>query len=117
MPHLIWNWHYDVPEFVSHWRERLVENHNMTRTSANWTIFFSFFIPAVVSGLIAYFTSNRLDNDIYGLTPEKNPEEEGLIVEDIKETASFGSKLFLLIIAVVAFVFFVEWLIAVPPPQ
>jgi len=117
LPHLLFNWHYEVPEFISFWREWFVTRYTMTEKVAGIMVFLVFFIPGIFAGFISYLISNRIEDGIYGLVPEKSDNaEEGAIVKDVKETVSFSLKLFILIVCAVALLFFVEWLITAPPP-
>lgn len=110
MPYLLWNWGYNVPGFISTWREWFKESYDFTDSEASWLIFFIFIIPAVICGYISQRASNYIDNQIYDIHPEKSMA----VKRDIQETLSFSFKIFLLIILVFVAVTVVEWLVAPP---
>lgn len=118
LPYLLWNWSYNVPEFVFVWREWLKETYNFSDSGASWSMILIFIIPAIITGFISHLASNRIDNQIYGVEQEKStsmPE----IKKDIRESLGFGFKIFLLIILVLVAVALVQWLVAptTPPPN
>ncbi|WP_133140993.1 MULTISPECIES: hypothetical protein [Legionella] len=113
LPYLLWNWSYGVPEFVLNLREWYKESYEFTESGSAWMVFFTFIIPAIITGLISQFSSNYIDNEIYHLNEEKL-EKRSEIKRDMQETLSFGLKVFLLIILVLVAVTLVEWLVAPP---
>lgn len=116
LPNLLWDWDYDIPEFVYTLRQWVIDNYNFSEGHAKITVFLTFFIPALVTGFISYFTSNKIENEVLGITPEKMPGENEPSRE-MKETFSFSLKLFLTIILVLIVLFFVEWLLATPQQE
>ena len=118
LPHLLFGWVYDLPGFIFHWREWLKQKYNFSEVGAAWTIFLSFSIPALVCGYISYLTSNKVDNEIYGILPEdKETEEERIQPTSAKEDGlGFGFKLTLAIILVLMLISLLQWLLTIPPP-
>lgn len=113
LPYLLWNWSYKVPGSVLVLREWLRENYAFSEMGASWLIFLIFFIPAIICGLISQWSSNYIEKKMYGLdrvSPEKHLE----IHKDVQESISFGLKILLLILLVLAGVILLEWLIAPP---
>ena len=115
LPYLLLGWVYDVPEFIMSWQEWLKQEYNFSELSAAWLIFLTFIIPALLCGYISYRTSNEVDNEIYGIVPEKT-ETEQQETSNVRETLGFGFKVILLIILVLVVVSLLEWLLTVPPP-
>ncbi|WP_028388500.1 hypothetical protein [Legionella fairfieldensis] len=117
LPYLLWNWRYDIPDFVLSWREWLKEYYNFTDSGASWLIFLVFFIPAIICGFISRWASNYIDNQINGIVPAPEPQKHREeIKRDLQESFGFGLKIFLLIILVLVAVTALEWLIASPNP-
>lgn len=117
LPALLWDWRYDVPEFVFIWREKLRTGYGITETAASGIFIVMVLIPAIVSGFISYMVSNKIDNQIHPMIndePEQQESEVEATREDIRETLSFSMKLLLLLILVILVVWFAEWLIARP---
>lgn len=115
LPALIWNWHYDIPEFTITFREWFRVRYGITDFSAGWLVFLCFFLPALITGLISKITSNDIENQIYNIEPQETASHVEL-KQDFQESMSLGMKILLLAALVVACVFLVEWLIAIPPP-
>ncbi|MFA5959141.1 MAG: hypothetical protein WC785_01320 [Tatlockia sp.] len=113
MPYLLWSWTYSVPGTILFIREWFKETFEFTDIGASWMVFLMFIIPAVVFGYISQFSSNYLDDAIYGLKKVKSEKQEE-IKRDVQETLSFGLKLFLLIVLVISVVLTIEWLVAKP---
>lgn len=115
LPAALWNWNYDVPEFVFIWRENLKESYTMSEVGAGGVVFLIVLLPAIIAGIISYFISNAIDNRIHGIVNEEMDEESMVnLRQDVKETFSFGGKLIILIILAVVALWFFEWLMAVP---
>lgn len=116
LPATLWGWHYDVPEFVFVWREKLRVGYAVSEEAAVGIFVIMLMIPAVVSGFMSYLISNKIDNEIFNIVKEKRSHTE-IIREDISQTARFTLKVLLLAILVVLAVWFAEWLIARPAIQ
>jgi hypothetical protein len=116
LPNFIWDWDYDIPEFLYTWQAWFVDHYNFSDRGAKIIVFLICFIPALITGFISYLTSNRIDNEVLGLVPERLPGENEPSHE-IKETFSFTVRLIFIIILVLVVLFFVEWLLATPPQE
>lgn len=108
LPYLLWNWGYNVPEFVLSWREWLKEEYSYSDQVASWLVICVFLVPAIFCGYISQWISNYIDNQIYGIEkPSNSPEEE----MEVKKDLHFGLKIALLIILVLVLVALVQWLL------
>ncbi|OCH98541.1 hypothetical protein A8135_00415 [Legionella jamestowniensis] len=117
IPFLFWDWIYDVPEFISIWREWLKEEYNFTHLGATWSILIMLLAPAFVCGYLSYLASNYIDNRIYNILPEKvEGEMQGEIRRDLRETLLVIIKVLGAIILVLIIVSMVQWFLAVPAP-
>ena len=65
LPNLFFGWHYDVPEFIANWVAWLQDAYELSSTAASKLTFFFFFLLGLFFAVIAYFSSNRIDNQIY----------------------------------------------------
>lgn len=115
LPYLIWGWNYSVPSFTLTWTEWLKDNYSLSQAKANAMVFFMLIIPAFITGIISYITSNRIENAILGISDEKLPQQNA-VSHDLKESMSFTAKILVLIVLVVIGVLIVEWIITVPTP-
>lgn len=113
LPYLIWNWYYDLPEFISTLNHWLVEQKGLQDSTASWAVFLIFFIPALLLGIIADIASNRIDNKVCGIKPEEiatapGPEKKW------GESTKLGLKIMYLIILVIVAIAVLQWIISTP---
>lgn len=113
LPHFIWGWNYNVPEFVYDLTQWLIEYHAFTETGAKIMVFLMVFIPALITGFISYITSNMIENKVLEIPETTNPDENKVPLE-LKETFSLSMKIILLIVLVIIVMFLIQWLITVP---
>ena len=118
-PHLWFGWKYDLPWFIPVLREWLQNNYDYSLQYASRLIFFGFFLPGLVLLLIAYFSSNTIDNEIYGHefdVPEV--EEKPTKPKEVNhEGRRLGIQLLFILLAVFVGAAFFEWLIYTPSDQ
>jgi len=114
MPALVWNWHYDVPEFTITFREWIRRAYELTESIAGFWVFVIFLSIGIIAGLISKSTSNQIENEIYKIEPEEAINQTAL-KKDLQQSMSLSLKIIVLILLTVALVFLVEWLIAIPP--
>ena len=117
-PAIILTWVYDIPEFIFHWIDWFEINYNLSSQAASWVVFLLFFIPGLILGIIAYYSSNRIDNQLYEVEPEEVVEDEPVSREERirqRETLTFGLKIFILIILVLILAAIFEWMLYIEP--
>lgn len=115
LPYLIWEFNYDVPDFIITLISNYQDNY-YSLTASKTIVWLYFFIPAVFFGFVSYFVSNYIDKH----TPElQNPEEEeqkqesNLNRESLKESASLGGKLIAIIILIFVVVLIMQEFISI----
>ncbi|ASQ45869.1 hypothetical protein [Legionella clemsonensis] len=117
IPFLFWDWVYDVPEFISIWREWLKSEYNFTHMGATWSIFLMLIAPSLLFGYISYLASNYIDNRIYHLVPDKVENEmQEEIRRDLRDTLLAIVKVLGAIALVLIIVSIIQWFLAVPAP-
>ncbi len=114
-PHLIFGWRYDVPEFITFWREWIMSSYGVSTHYASRLIFLFFFVGVLLFGLGAYFGSTRIDNEIYGINQEHAPERIKK-TRDLSESFQFFLKALGIIVLFYFSTIVFEWLISAPPP-
>lgn len=114
LPMLIWNWGYDVPDFIFMWRENLRQSYSYSEAWAGFILFLIILIPAFITGVISHLISNTIDNQIHGIVKEKKEGNKINVPEHVKESLGFSVKLIIILVLVVMALWFVEWLVAVP---
>ncbi len=110
LPHLIFGWGYDAPVFISSWKEILRFGYHFSSSAASQLIALLFFILTVIFAIIAYFSSNRIDNEIYSAELEfqnKSPKRR----KGHRESVMLVLKLLFIIFLVFIFAELFQWLI------
>lgn len=115
LPHLLLGWHYDVPEFISFWREWLIETYGVSIDHASWIIAAFFVALALVFGIAAYFASTRIENAIYPKQTKVVQDEQIEKTRSVKGSPHFFWKVMGFIILAYIATFAFQWLISVPP--
>ena len=70
-PYLAFDWHYLLPDFISHLMHILQSGYRLRHSVKACLVFAIFFIPAVILVIIADVASNRIDNKIHGIKPHR----------------------------------------------
>lgn len=118
LPNLLFGWKYDTPEFIMHFREWLQWNYHLSEIAAARLTLASFFLLAIIFGVIAYIASNRVDDQIYEDAFEKSQPSEPIAQrKTISESMGFGLKVFFILIAVVLFAILFELAIRSTSPE
>jgi hypothetical protein len=113
MPSLLFGWLYDTPEFIVYIVEWLQESYNYTSAGASKLVFLIVFLLALFFSGIAYYSSNRIDNQIFSseLQAQSKPKKmKGVALGLILKIAFICLLIFL---AATLF----EWFIYTPPPS
>ncbi len=69
LPYLLWDWHYDIPDFVLRWMHDWARDEGWRRGTLGWMVFFIFFIPGLLSTLGAKYFSAQTERQF--LLPEE----------------------------------------------
>ncbi|KTC90262.1 hypothetical protein OQJ18_04730 [Fluoribacter dumoffii] len=115
LPFLLWGLNYNVPDFVLDLLSSLQDDYNYTPGASKLIAWLLFFVPSMITGLISYFVSNHIDNNLY--KSEMNIEEVSekpqgkQISKELKESAGFGLKILGLMILIVVVIFLLQYLI------
>lgn len=118
LPFLLWNLHYNVPEFVFVWQEELKQTYNYTYPGAGIVIFFVFFIPSLLCGYLSKQFATSVTEESADIASEaiRSQDELDRIAQKRRETWEFTLKLFSMAVLVFVVVYLIEWLITGPPP-
>jgi len=109
-PPLIWSWNYQIPQFIWDWQAFMQRDWGWSELKAGWTITGIFLSLGIISGLIAYTASNRIDDAIYHVR-KKIPEgkTDAIAEADTREAHSLEMKIFLLILLVIIGAVILQW--------
>ncbi|CEG56995.1 hypothetical protein [Legionella fallonii] len=116
-PFLIWHLNYEVPGIVTILAANFEQQYNMSEGQANTLVWFIFFIPSLITGYIAYYVSNRIDNQIYKVGDAgKEQERKNIpppVTRDISESAGLAFKIIFLMVAIVAIILLLQLLVQI----
>ncbi|KTD68305.1 MULTISPECIES: hypothetical protein [Legionella] len=115
LPYLAWGLNYNVPAIVLDLLGSLQDEYNYTVGASKLIVWLIFFVPSMITGLISYFVSNHIDNNLYKSELKVEEEEENpptkQIGKEIKESAGLGLKILGLMILIVLVIFLLQYLI------
>lgn len=115
LPNLLFGWHYDVPDIITLWKTWLQYFYQISESAASHLIFGTLGLCTLIFAFIAYYSSNRIDNQIYSEELQLNR------VSKPKESDSETMLLVLKILCIIVLVFIagglLEWSIHVTSPQ
>lgn len=88
LPNLLFGLIYDIPSFISEWREWIRTSYQVTDYAASQIIALFLFTLSLMFALIAYLSSNQIDNKIFRselelqeeVTHEKKKNRETMIL-------------------------------------
>lgn len=102
LPHLLFGWRYDTPEFLMTLRTWLETSYNFTEVGAARFALTLFFLFTILFGIIAYITSNRVDDEIYEEELEEGQPTQPITQrKDVSESISFSLKVFFIVMVVI----------------
>lgn len=113
-PHLLFNWIYDVPEFIAHWRTWLQMNHGFSENTSSLLIFLFFFILALICAGIAYAASNTIEDEIYRNRTEVPPEDQ-LVVNEQSRMWTTLYKIAVVVLIAILIVVLLDLIVYHPP--
>lgn len=103
-PYLIWQLDYNVPDLVIYLIALFNESYNFSMMQSKLFTWLIFVIPAVITGFISYFTTNRIENRIYYAEPEESEGEKKAhaleVRKQIGESAGIGFKIIILMFVI-----------------
>ena len=112
LPFLIWDLHYDVPDFVSNIIAFFGDQYYYSSGVSKLFCWLIFFIPSLITGVISDYISNYIDNLILGVrSPEEIEEHKTESLEmrrGIRESVILSLKIFLLIGLIVFVVLLIQ---------
>jgi len=110
LPYLMFDWVYNVPEFIAAWEEWFVDNYNYSNHGARRFLLFLFVLLDFFCIIVAYLTSNTIEKQIFKseiqstIIPTKknnNVDSEGL---------NLSLKIIFIIFIVLFIGMFFQWL-------
>lgn len=116
LPYLIWKLNYDLPEFITTMIAFFEDKYYASEVRSRVYVGIVLFIPILITGLVSYYVSNFIDDEIYKneltsdeATEEKNHFEE--VKKERRESATIGFEIIGLIILVVVGLTVIQFLI------
>lgn len=115
LPALLLKWRYHIPEFVLQLKFWLQLKQGYSESAASWVIFLGLLSLGGGSAVVAYFASNTIENQIYGITQEA-PKETEQTREEVKKSISLLFKILFFVMLALIGLSFLEWMLATAPP-
>ncbi len=120
LPFLIWNLHYHVPYAIDAMINFFSDGDHYSSAVSKLFTWLVFFIPAVVAGLISYFISNYIDNQILDIghraSLEEESEEERISrlhnAVAARDTVLLSTKIIFLMVIIVIIILLLQVLIS-----
>ena len=116
-PYLVLGWVYHVPQFIFDWHEWFITDFGVSAIKVPRLIFLIFLTPALLFGVVAYFSSNQIENHIFEkeISEQQKPTR---VFRGRKESLRF----FLKILALLGLVFVVvaiglQWILSISYPS
>jgi ATP/ADP translocase len=115
LPFLIWELNYNIPSFITFFLANLQDSYDYTSSGSKLLLESIFWGMALITGLISYFVSNYIDNQIYEIKPvidEEEVKQHSLEVKkEIKESTNLGLKILGLMVIIVVAILLLQYLI------
>ncbi|HDV5711076.1 TPA: hypothetical protein RJD49_002798 [Legionella pneumophila] len=112
MPFLIWELHYNVPDFVSNMIAYLEDTYYYSSPVSKTLVWLTFFIPCLITGYFSYYISRSIDKKNLlkdaNIDEEQSKEISSVTNEQIKESASLGFKILILMAAIILIIFILQ---------
>lgn len=70
-PNIAFGLIYRIPNFIFEWINLIQVAYELTEKNAGWLVLVIIFFLGFVASIITYAVSNRIDNGIYAIEPEK----------------------------------------------
>jgi hypothetical protein len=111
-PFLIWHLNYNVPDLIDALITIFEEDYEYSTVVSKALVWLIFFIPSLITGFLAYYISNRIDNQIFKVETQVEEEEKKIdsleVKRQLKESAGIGFKIILLMIVIVGIILMLE---------
>ncbi|HAT1849534.1 hypothetical protein SCR15_03930 [Legionella pneumophila serogroup 1] len=112
MPFLIWELHYNVPDFVSNMIAYLEDTYYYSSPVTKALVWLTFFIPCLITWYFSYYISRSIDKKNLlkdaNIDEEQSKEISSVTNEQIKESASLGFKILILMAAIILIIFILQ---------
>ena len=115
LPHLLFSWVYDVPEFVSEWREGIVNIYDYTQFTASMIILSVLLILSIIAVILTVIFSSQLTPEVPENTTPENHARRTRIRRDLQSTSYYLIRLIVIVLAVIAVVEIIEFFLFIEP--
>ena len=113
LPHILFGVSYSIPD-VLYDRINYVEmTYHVSTKHASWIVLGAIYLVSFLCSVVTYFTSNEIDNEIYGVPTESNEiKKESKEDKEAKESGALALK----IVVIIGFIFVMaklfQWVIS-----
>ena len=115
LPHLLFGWIYDVPQFILAWREDIVGTYHLTHFVASLIIFSIFFILAILSVYCTILCSSQLSPEIPKNESPENHAGKVRLRRDLQSTSYYLIRIIMVVLAIIVLIEIIEYLLFIEP--
>lgn len=77
-PNIVFGVSYQIPHYIFDWVSLIQNAYDLNEKQAGWLVLMVIFLLGLVASIITYAVSNRIENEIYEIEPEKVDEHQEL---------------------------------------
>lgn len=76
LPRIAFDLVYKIPDFIFTWTNLIQIAYGLNEKKAAWLILIIIFLLGLIASIITYAVSNRIENQIYAIEPDRVDEQE-----------------------------------------
>jgi len=115
LPKIAFNLVYNIPDFIYTWSNLIQIAYGLNEKKAGWLILTVIFLLGVIASIVTYAVSNRIENQIYFIEPDKIDEHQvsGETGKEWRETGPLVLKILLILVLVFVISKLFQWAISI----
>lgn len=117
MPNLLFGWQFSIPGFIISVVEWLQYAYSFTSKGASTFVFSIIFLLALLFAVIAYYCSNKIDNQIYSSEFQSKKQPRSINIYSNNDGLWLTLKILFFILLILGAGALFEWAIYTSPQQ
>jgi len=110
-PRIAFHFMYRIPDFIFEWINFVQIAYDLNEKNAGWLILIIIFSLGLIASIITYAVSNRIENEIYSIEPQKLDEQKPS--KEWKEAGPLILKIVLILVVVFLSAKLFHWVISI----
>jgi ATP/ADP translocase len=112
LPYFIWELGYNIPDFILNLLAKYQEDYHYSSAASKTIVWFLFFIPCIITGIISYFISRYFDKQVSD-EPTTTAEEKSNaeLKKQMRESVSLGGKILGLMMIIIMLILLLQYFI------